>query len=370
MEPMEHSSKIEEMLCLQANAGKKPISGILELLPLCNMNCNMCYVRLSKTEMEREGKLRSGREWLELGKQMQQAGTLFCLLTGGEPLLHPDFKEIYLGLKKLGMVLTINTNGTLIDDEWVSLFGRYKPRCINITLYGADDRAYQTLCHYPGGFQKVISAIKNLKKSGVEVKLNGSITPANCNDAEKIIEIAKQLGVPFKLDTYMYPASRERKVPFDQQSRLSPEAAAAVRVKLMRFGKTPREFHRAMDRLLHEIENPSVLPENGFTCRAGSSSFMVNWQGMMRPCIMVNKPTVAVFDMGFFKAWESIVEQTSKIRLSPKCAGCALRSACPICAAAALLETGSYMETPAYLCRYTEESLRLLRQAAEEMKDE
>ena len=76
------------------------------------------------------------------------------LLTGGEPLLFPGFKELYIELQKMGMILTINTNGTLIDEEWADFFQKYKPRRMNITLYGADDQAYEQLCHYPGGFQK------------------------------------------------------------------------------------------------------------------------------------------------------------------------------------------------------------------------
>ena len=102
--------------------------------------------------MEAQGRMRTGQEWLTLGKEMADAGTLFLLLTGGEPLLHPDFKEIYLGLKKLGMIITINTNGTLIDKEWAAFFGENKPRRINITLYGADAATYGKLCHYPAGF--------------------------------------------------------------------------------------------------------------------------------------------------------------------------------------------------------------------------
>ena len=59
-----------------------PLSASFELSPLCNMNCRMCYVRLSKEEMKEKGRLRTAREWLELARQMRDAGTLFiiCLL--------------------------------------------------------------------------------------------------------------------------------------------------------------------------------------------------------------------------------------------------------------------------------------------------
>ena len=41
---------------------------------------------------------------------------------GGGPLLVPGFKELYLALKAEGMVLTLNTNGTLLDEPWADFF--------------------------------------------------------------------------------------------------------------------------------------------------------------------------------------------------------------------------------------------------------
>lgn len=362
MEMLEGKSSVEEMLVRHADAAKSPISGTMELLPLCNMNCDMCYVRLSKTEMERMGSVYSGRDWLALGREMAIAGTLFILLTGGEPLLHPDFKEIYLGLKKLGMVLTVNTNATLIDEEWAEFFGQNKPRRINITLYGADEKTYASLCHYPEGFDRTITAIKLLREHGVDIKINGSITPANKGDAGKIIAIAKELDVPCRLDTYMYPATRERTLPYDQQARLTPEEAAAVDAVVAASGKSVEAIRRMAEEFDYKMKNAPIFPEHGMRCRAGSSSFMVNWQGQLRPCVMVDHPSVPVFDLGFQTAWNRIVGQVDQIHLSGKCAKCELRGVCKVCAACALLETGDYGGTPEYMCRYTQESLRLLRQ--------
>lgn len=360
METMEVFSSVEEKLVARANAVKQPINGILELTPLCNMNCDMCYVRLSRAEMEARGRLYSGIEWLELSRQMAQAGTLFLLLTGGEPLLHPDFKEIYLGLKKMGMILTINTNGTLIDEEWAAFFGTNKPRRINITLYGADDDAYSNLCHYPGGFARTVNAIRLLRKHGVDVKINGSITPRNRKDINRIIQIAKELDVPYKLDTYMYPGTRERTLPYDQQSRLTPEEAAAAAVQISTHGKSAEEIREMQNHLESLLAQPADMRQTGFPCRAGSSSFMINWLGQMRPCVMVDRPTVPVFDLGFEEAWKRIVESCEQVRLSTKCANCDMRGACQVCAACALLETGEYSGTPEYMCRFTQKRIELM----------
>lgn len=162
-----------------------PVSGSLELTPLCNMNCRMCYVRLSPRQA--------------------RAGVLFLLLTGGGPLLVPGFKELYLALKAEGMVLTLNTNGTLLDEPWADFFARHKPRRVNITLYGADDAAYETLCRCPGGFEKALAAVRLLRARGVDVKLNGSVTPENVGEMDRLYAIARQLDVPMHMDAYMMP---------------------------------------------------------------------------------------------------------------------------------------------------------------------
>lgn len=59
------ASSVERALINRAKEKKVPINGSLELLPLCNMNCDMCYVRLSREEMERKGRLCTADEWLE-----------------------------------------------------------------------------------------------------------------------------------------------------------------------------------------------------------------------------------------------------------------------------------------------------------------
>lgn len=367
MEPMEGASTVERMLLRHASETQIPVNGSIELLPLCNMNCDMCYVRLSRAEMERQGRLRTAAEWLEIAGQMQKAGVLFLLLTGGEPLLYPEFRELYLALKKMGMILTINTNAMLIDEDWAAFFGAHKPRRVNVTLYGADEKAYSELCHYPGGFEKTMNGIRLLREHGVDVKIGVSMTKANRNDLERLIAIGGELDVPVRTDTYMMPATREREKPYDLQARLDPITAANARIRALKLEMGPELFPQYVRQSLAEVDNavPGEPKPGRMTCLAGSCSFTINWQGEMRPCVMLSKPAASVFEVGFDAAWKHMRAETEKILLSEKCSVCTMRSLCRTCAASALLETGSYSGTPDYMCRYAEESLRLLRLEAE-----
>ena len=361
---MEHpmtDTTMEKMLIQRAIRNRQPINGTLELLPLCNMNCNMCYVRLSRGEMERQGRLRTVDEWLEMARQMQRAGVLFLLLTGGEPLLYPDFRKLYLGLKELGMILTINTNGTLLDEAWAAFFGKHPPRRINVTLYGADEKAYRELCHYPGGFDKTIHGIRLLRQCGVDVKLNGSVTRRNMGDTQAIYAITRELDLPIHMDTYMLPGLHERDKPEHLQSRLNPEDAAEAYVQTLQAEYTPEAFRQFAQQWIWLAEQAPAGFTDHMVCQAGKSSFAINWQGEMRPCVSLPGPSVPVFETGFDAAWKTIVEETDKITLSPKCSVCALRQVCQTCAACALLEGGFYDAVPDYMCRYTQHTLDCLK---------
>ena len=370
MEPLEGAATVERMLLDQARRTRTPANGSIELLPLCNMNCDMCYVRLSREEMETKGRLRAADEWLEIGRQMKDAGVLFLLLTGGEPFLYPDFRRLYLELRKMGMIITINTNGTLINEDLAEFFGKYKPRRVNITLYGTDEETYDKLCHYPGGYEKTLRGIRLLREQGVDVKVGGSLARANRDDLDKLLDIGEELDIPVRVDTYMMPATRERDLSYNMQSRLNPEEAARARIHALKremgLELFPQYVRQSVERADHP--EPAEAKPGHMSCMAGQCSFTINWQGEMRPCVILSEPAVSVFEVGFKAAWKYIVEETHKILLNEKCSTCHMRHLCRTCAASALLETGSYDGVPDYMCRYAGESLRILREEWEKIQ--
>lgn len=353
---------LEKYLIENAVMQNIPISGSLELLPLCNMNCDMCYVRLSHSEMEQQGRLRTPKEWIKIGKQMQKAGVLFLQLTGGEPLLYPGFQEVYLALKQMGIILTLNTNGTLLDEAWADFFAQHKPRRINITLYGSCTETYQRLCHYGQGFEKTIRAIQLLKERNVDVKINGSLVKANQEEIRRLIDIAYELNTPINIDTYMYPATRERAQTYGWDSRLTPTEAALARIKIQKYVQTEAEFRKYAKLLLDKAVHPVSVkePVGQMKCLAGRSSFAINWQGKMQPCVMLTAPSVSVFDQGFEYAWNTVSDEIKNIRLSLTCETCSKRDVCQTCAACALYESGSFDGVPEYMCQYTEQTLKFL----------
>lgn len=289
-----------------------PLSASFELSPLCNMNCRMCYVRLSKEEMKEKGRLRTAREWLELAHQMRDAGTLFIILTGGEPLLYSEFKEVYLGLRKLGMIITVNTNGTILDEAWANFFAENPPRRINITLYGTDKETYRDLCRFENGYEKALKGIELLVKRKVAVKINGSLVQANEKQIDEIVKIANEQGA------------------FKEMCRQTMESVQLIEQETLK-DKLPEKMH----------------------CQAGRTSFAVSWQGQMQPCVMLNYPSFPIFKIGVKSSWQQLKNAVNEIYLSGECSVCKYRTVCQTCAACALHEGGSFDAVPKYMCRYT-----------------
>ncbi|MCI5648172.1 MAG: radical SAM protein, partial [Fusicatenibacter sp.] len=169
--------------------------------------------------------------------------------------------------------------------------------------------------------------------------------------------------VPVHIDPYMMPGTRERNRPYNQQIRVLPEEAAQASLKALKI-QLPEEFYRQyIIQSIEKVENSDATKDDGhISCLAGNCSFTINWQGEMRPCVMMTGPSVPVFETGFKRAWEEICSQTQKICISSLCTQCSLRPLCKICAAGALLETGTYDGVPDYLCRYSKELYRLIQQ--------
>lgn len=343
----------------KASKSKIPLSGTFELSPCCNMDCKMCYVRKSRQEVEAAGGEINADAWIEMGRQCRDAGMLFLLLTGGEPFLYKDFKRVYIELIKMGFVISINSNGTLINEETVEWLKKYPPTRINMTLYGASNETYNRLCGNPKGFDQTIKAVKLLKDAGISVKFNASMTPENIDDLDQMYEIAKDLNVYIQASVYMFPPVRKDPTMIGCGNRFSAEQAAYYQVKVDKKRFTDEQFELRVANM-RKAGLISVEPEEcvrdinePLGCRAGRTSFWINWKGQMTACGMMTIPTAYPFVDGFNKAWNDVLDGTKKLHMPYQCVSCKLRAVCSVCGASTYTETGDFNEAPPYLCEMT-----------------
>lgn len=104
-------------------------------------------------------------------------------------------------------MVSINSNGSMLDGAIRERLLEDPPFRINISLYGSCDETYKTMCGQ-SAFDRVVDNIRALKNAGIDIRVNLSITPYNRQDIGRIYRICKELGVHVKASSYMYPSIR------------------------------------------------------------------------------------------------------------------------------------------------------------------
>ncbi len=366
--------RLTEYLHMKASRIKTPISGTFELSPLCNMDCKMCYIKMSKEKQESIARLRTKEEWIELAQKAKEKGMLFLLLTGGEPFLVKDFKELYIELHKMGFCISINSNGTMIDEDVIEWLKHYPPMRINMTLYGASDETYGRLCNNPKGFTQVTKAISLLKENNIQVKLNCSVTPYNKDDLKQMMDFAEEHDLVIQATSYMFPPLRKDKTKIGQNNRFNAEDAAL-------YGAYISAYSNGFDRFKDYIESGQlalydadddcgVVEGDHMRCRAGITSFWMTWEGKMLPCGMIPDKGKDPWEVGFDEAWENAKNIVSDITLPVKCAGCGKKDECRACAAMVYTETGTYDKVPQYRCEMTKNYPEACKKVLKELEQQ
>ncbi len=371
-------SRTSQYLHIKASKAGIPLSGTFELTPCCNLSCKMCYVRKSRSDVEAEGGLISAAEWIALAEKCRQKGMLYLLLTGGEPLTHPGFKEIYTAVRNMGFVVSINSNGTLIDDDMVAFLAANPPARVNMSLYGASRETYNELCGIPEAYDRAMYALKAMRAAGITVKLNYSVTKYNCTDMKGIIDTAHECGCNIQVASYMFPPLRRDGTQVGQNDRLSPEEDISYWLESERLRMPDEDFisrcKARAERCGGTIDEECMdAPTEHIRCRAGSTAFWVAWNGDISLCGMIPVSSANIRETDFDEAWRKVREDTAKIFMPAKCTACADREVCMVCAAACYCETGHFGEAPEYICKRTkaliEESERICKAKEENGED-
>jgi len=360
------SLELEKHLVARANESRTPITANFELTPTCNLKCDMCFIRMSYADVKSLGGLLPLDSWLDIARQLRQMGTLFVLLTGGEPMLYPHFNELYMELRRMGFIITINTNGTLITEDTCRMFARLQPRRVNVTLYGASRETYTSMCHHADGFDRCMSALRLLHQYHIDTKINVSLTRRNLADYDAIMAYANELEMPAVVNSYMFPALRSlcagcRDVDAE---RITPNEAAQYQEAFMahRQGTDYPQYIRSM---LYTIDETEPDPEGlSVNCRAARSSMWINWRQQMTPCVLMEHPMVPLESSSVAEAWASLCIQTDQLPKFEKCAGCKLRKLCQVCYAAASHEQKMRGNLD-YLCEMAHIQYALIRSEAE-----
>ncbi|MDI6787895.1 MAG: radical SAM protein, partial [Planctomycetota bacterium] len=186
-----------------------PLSVLLEITRLCNLNCRHCY----RIENKRRKEMSRHRILMLIG-ELRQAGCLFLTLSGGEPLLHSFFVEICQGVARQNLALQIFSNGTSFSrpviKELSSLNNIFS---IHISLYGANAQTHDYITGQKGSYYKTINNISLLQEAGLNIRFNYIMMKNNVNELKDMVSLAERMRVRFDIDPLITPRDNGDRTP-------------------------------------------------------------------------------------------------------------------------------------------------------------
>ena len=340
---------------------RNPTDGTFELTIRCNLHCKMCLFRHDDSENpELMAKELTAEQWIDMARQVAEAGTLSLLITGGEPMLRPDFCEIWEGIYKQGFVITLYTNATLVTPKIMETLRKYPPHRIGVTIYGASPETYEKVTGSATAFERAIEGIKQLKTLPSQIEYRMTVIKDNYSDVDAVEELLQhEIEANAFLTTTRMVHKPVRGGCADVEScRLPAEEniQLVMRHSIKRFKEILRDRFDSGYIGLSESEECSTSGKEQwslFGCSAGMSSYTISWDGYLLGCQLMESFAREIRGE-FFLAWKQFPFSVVIPPISEKCNNCKMIRHCKSCPATRYAETGSFSEGSEYICKDTE----------------
>lgn len=157
----------------------------------CNFSCEHCYLE------QRPFAGLALAEKLRLIDMLADMGVLWFQITGGEPLIDPDFPLAYQRAQDAGMMLEILTNGSrLARPELLELFTAAAPHKIKVSMYGASPETADALTQTRGAFKNTYRGLQAAASAGLPIEVTIVITKHNLAELAEMRALIDDLGLP------------------------------------------------------------------------------------------------------------------------------------------------------------------------------
>ncbi|MFH1984952.1 MAG: radical SAM protein [Pseudomonadota bacterium] len=321
--------------------GRVPAAGSIDLTHRCNLRCVHCYAGAARCGDGGANELTTG-QWHAIIDDITAAGCLFLLLSGGEPLLRPDFPGIYTHAKLSGLLVTVFTNGTLVSDSVAALFADLPPHGVEVSVYGATAAVYERVTGVAGSYRRCMNGIDRLAAAGVRYGLKTILMTLNAEELTAMRAMADARGVDFRFDPAIFPRLDGDKGPIDL--RVDPQLAVACELD------DPEALRQWAD--YYDTMKDCPVLETLYGCGTGQSAFHIDPAGFLQPCLLVDSPRYDLKSGSFMEGWEKVIPAVRQRRAGAGfgCNACPKRVLCGMCPAFFRLENGDEESHSPYLC--------------------
>ncbi len=326
----------------------------IELTERCDNDCIHCCINLPAGDAAARGREMPTAQVKEILRQAADLGCMQVRFTGGEPLLRPDFEELYLFARRLGLKVLIFTNARHVTPALVDLLARIPPLVtMEVTVYGMHPESYEAVTRAPGSFAQFRRGVDLLLEKRIPFVVKSALLPQNRAELDEFETWAATIPWMTKAPGHsMFFDLRNRrddpeKNRLVESLRLTPEDGVAVLTRdADRYRKGMKEFGSKFMRPPGDVL---------FGCGAGAG-LSVDAYGRAQPCMGVRAPGLTV-DLAE-KTLSDALDHFSTLRemraTNPeylrRCARCFLKGLCEQCPAKSWAEHGTYDTPVEYLC--------------------
>ncbi len=255
----------------------KPSVMYFELTYRCTCKCGFCErwkvgPKLAKNELTTE----------EIKKTLSEArkvGVRNVGFTGGEPFLRKDIFEIAQHAKKIGLAITVASNGTLINRDNVKKIA-VSFDSVAISMDGIKPKTHDSIRGVRGVYAKAMNALSLLRKEKVPVAVNMVITQKNFMEIDKYIQYFSKKNISLQLTPVHEYETSFLKVKKDLKVIEMKEFEKEWQRLSSKYKFLNNYYYKSVPIFL---SSPNKLV-NAYTCFAGSVMFFINPFGEVFPC--------------------------------------------------------------------------------------
>ncbi|MEF2967669.1 radical SAM protein [Paenibacillus sp. M1] len=274
---------------------KAPFYLVWEITLRCNAKCVHCYSGAGQPHpMEL-----STEEALTVVDQLAEAGVLILGLSGGEALLRPDWMEIASRASERGMMVSVGTNGAVINDAMCDKLKRAGIQSVCVSIDGATAEVHEQVRLVPGLFAKAVAAVECLVRNQISVTVGYTPTRLNFRDGRNVVELAARLGANGVNLSEFIPTGRG-----DRELALTPEELKGV---IEEWIEMQREYAGTMKIYWHDCRVALMLPPKEgaqyIGCGAGRVTARITVDGNVTPCVTLPMSAGNLREASFSDIW-------------------------------------------------------------------
>jgi len=335
-----------------------PLEGSLDLTYRCNNKCRHCWLWIPPDAEEENDEL-TFEEIKSLVKEAKKMGCRRWSISGGEPMLRPEFAEIFDYLTSNCASYSINTNGTLITPKIAKLMARKGVKMI--ALYGATVDIHDNITRNPGSFEATMRGFAYLKETGAKFTVQLIPMLDNYHQFPKMLELAKSLSKHYRVGAAWLHLSACQDQQINEEikrQRLKPK-------DVIELDKPDLSYEEGQESAFDHEYRDDGSKYLFSSCVKTRRNFHIDPYGKATFCSFLKDPEFR-YDLrkgNFRQCWEEFIPSLArKVKITDQykdnCGSCELKKDCRFCPVYGYLEHKNFNQKVEYLCAVAKENRR------------